>query len=164
MQSIHNLSLFSIRLNPIPFPGTYNNQVIKMIEFLLVSYILSMYYPPHSGFGGLEVTCCPWVPKFAGSQPTEAVGFLGRKKSPARLPSEGEVKPSVPCRSFTVCKRSLNVTCESAFRQNFQTFLAHSSTFPPLGALAWWHAWSRLVAKVGTSNPDRKISLEGYSE
>ena len=29
-----------------------------------------------SGFGGLEVACWPLVPKFAGSNPTEAVGFL----------------------------------------------------------------------------------------
>jgi len=41
----------------------------------------------------------------------------------------GEVKPSVPCRSFTACKRSLNVTCKSTFRQHYRTFLAHSSTF-----------------------------------
>ena len=41
----------------------------------------------------------------------------------------GEVKPSVPCRSFTACKRCLNVTCKSEFRQNYWTFLAHSSTF-----------------------------------
>jgi len=32
-----------------------------------------------SGFGGLEVGCWPMVPKFAGSHPAEAVGFLGRK-------------------------------------------------------------------------------------
>ena len=31
---------------------------------------------------------------------------------------------------------------------------------PPLGAIAWWHAWRRLVAKVGTSNQDRTISLK----
>jgi len=30
----------------------------------------------------------------------------------------------------------------------------------PLGALAWLHAWKRLVAKVGTSNQDRTISLK----
>ena len=30
------------------------------------------------GFGGLEVACWPLVPKFAGSHPAEAVGFLGR--------------------------------------------------------------------------------------
>ena len=29
--------------------------------------------------GGLGVLCWPLVPKFAGSNPAEAVGFLGRK-------------------------------------------------------------------------------------
>ena len=32
-----------------------------------------------SGFGGLGVACWTLVPKFAGSNPAEAVGFLGRK-------------------------------------------------------------------------------------
>ena len=32
-----------------------------------------------SGFGGLGVACWPLVPNFAGSNPAEAVGFLGRK-------------------------------------------------------------------------------------
>ena len=35
-----------------------------------------------SDFGGLEVVSWPLVPKFAGSHPAEAVGFLGRKKIP----------------------------------------------------------------------------------
>ena len=44
-----------------------------------------------SCFGGLHVACWPLVPKFAGSHPAEAVGFLGRKKkSSACLPSEGK--------------------------------------------------------------------------
>ena len=34
-----------------------------------------------SGFGGLEVACWPLIPKFAGSNPTEAVGFFRAKKS-----------------------------------------------------------------------------------
>ena len=42
------------------------------------------------GFGGLGVACWPLVPKFAGSNPAKAIGFLGRKKSSARLPSEGK--------------------------------------------------------------------------
>ena len=65
---------------------------------------------------------------------------------------EGEVKPSVPCRSFTACKRSLNVTCKSAFRQNYRTFLAHSSTFRRWVLLrgdtrgdAWWRKLERLT-------------------
>jgi hypothetical protein len=43
-----------------------------------------------SGYGGLEVACWPLVPKFVGSRPAEAVGFLGQKNSSARLPSEGK--------------------------------------------------------------------------
>ena len=41
-----------------------------------------------SDFGGLRVACWPLVSKFAGSNPTGAFGFLGAKKSSARLPSE----------------------------------------------------------------------------
>ena len=42
------------------------------------------------GFGGLGVACWPLVPKFAGSNPAEAVGFLRAKKSSARLHLEGK--------------------------------------------------------------------------
>jgi hypothetical protein len=42
----------------------------------------------------------------------------------------GEVKPSVPCRTFAACKRSLMAVIETPCRQNYlTTFLAHSSTF-----------------------------------
>ena len=44
----------------------------------------------NSGFGGLVVACCPLVPKFMGSNPAEAFGYLRSKKSSARLPSEGK--------------------------------------------------------------------------
>ena len=36
----------------------------------------------HISFGGLGVACWPVVPKFAGSNPAEAVGFLRAKKNP----------------------------------------------------------------------------------
>jgi hypothetical protein len=45
---------------------------------------------PLGGFGGLEVACWPLVPKFVGSNPAEAVGFVRAKKSSARLPLEGK--------------------------------------------------------------------------
>ena len=106
-----------------------------------------------SGLVGLEVVYWPLVAKFAGSHPTEAFGFLGRKNP----------QPSVPCRSFTACKRSLNVTCKSAFRQKLPDISRPQFHLPPLSALAWRHAWRRLVAKVGTSNHDRTISLKGCS-
>jgi hypothetical protein len=64
----------------------------------------------------------------------------------------GEVKPSVPCRSFTECKRSLIVRCKSAFRQSYRTFLAHSSTFRrwvlsrgDTRGDAWWQKLKRLT-------------------
>ena len=61
-----------------------------------------------SGFGGLEVACWSLVPKFAVSNPAEAVRFLRAKKI-LSTPSFGrEVKPSVPCRRFAACKRTLN--------------------------------------------------------
>ena len=40
---------------------------------------------PNSGFGGLEVACWPLVPKFAGSNPAEAVGFLRVNKNPQHV-------------------------------------------------------------------------------
>jgi len=74
------------------------------------------------------------------------------KKSSARSSFGGEVKPSVPCRSFTACKRSLNVTCKAAFRQNYRTFLAHSFTFRrwvlscgDTRGDAWWQKLERLT-------------------
>ena len=43
-----------------------------------------------SDFSGLEVACWPLVPKFAGSNPAKAVGFLRATKSSECLPSEGK--------------------------------------------------------------------------
>ena len=84
-----------------------------------------------SGFGCLEEAWWPWVHKFAGSNPTEAVGFFRAKKILNTPSFGGEVKPPVPCRRFTACKRSLNVTWKSGiFGQNSST-ISHpcSSTF-----------------------------------
>jgi hypothetical protein len=58
------------------------------------------------------LACWPLVPKFAGSNPAEAVRFLRTEKSSARLPA--------------ACKRSLNVPWKSASRQNYR------SLFPPI--------------------------------
>ena len=78
-------------------------------------------YQSISGFGGLGVACWPLVPKFAGSNSAEAVGFLRAKKILSTPSFGGEVKPSIPCRRFAACKRSLNVAWKSSFRQNYRT-------------------------------------------
>jgi len=77
-----------------------------------------------------------------GFAPGRSRRIFMAKKSSARLHS--------------ACKRSLNVTWKSAFRQNSRTFSRSQFHLPPLGA----HAWRRLVAKVGTSKPDHTISLK----
>ena len=42
----------------------------------LFFFVLLINFP---SFGGLGVACWTLVPKFAGSNPAEAFGFLGRK-------------------------------------------------------------------------------------
>ena len=79
-----------------------------------------------SGFGDLEVACWPLVPKFAGSNLAEAVGFFRAKKILITPSFGGEVKPSVPCRRFTACKRSLNATWKSGISGKIhRPFLDH---------------------------------------
>ena len=105
----------------------------------------------HSGLG---LACWPLVAKFAGSNPAEAVGFLGRKKILSTPSFGGEVKPSVPCRRFTACKRSLNLPGS----RNLGKITGHfSPTIPPFAtrisrvvAGTWRRKWERL--KAGESN------------
>ena len=99
------------------------------------------------GFGGLGVACWPLVPKFAGSNPAEAVGFLRGVKILSTPSFGGEVKPAVPCRRFAACKRSLNVTWKSAFRLNYRTTLSPQFHLSPLGSLTSLRTWRHLAAK-----------------
>ena len=146
-----------ILLQYITPPILYHGSIWRWMIILKLTAALTF---PVNGFDGLEVACWPLVPKIVGSHPDEAVGYLGRKKILSTPSFGGEVKPSVPCRSFTACKRSLNVTWKSAFRQKLPDISRTQFHLPPLGALAWWHAWRRLVAKVETSKQERTISLK----
>ena len=96
-----------------------------------------------AGFGGLEVACWPLVPGFT---PGRSRRIFWAKNSSARLPSEGNLGR----RSHVVVLRH-DVTCKSAFRQNYRTFLTHSSTFRrwvlsrgDTRADAWWRKLERL--------------------
>jgi len=61
------------------------------LEGLYLFIYLFIYYVLQSiCFDGLEVAYWPLVPKFAGSNPAEAVVFLRAEKSSARLSSEGK--------------------------------------------------------------------------
>ena len=50
-------------------------------KLIFLTNFLEYYKNITTGFGGLGVVCWPLLPKFAGSNPAEAVGFL-RRKSP----------------------------------------------------------------------------------
>ena len=72
-----------------------------------------------NGFGGLEVVCWPLVPKFAGSNPAEAVGFFR-----ARLPSEGKLSHLSHVTYLRHVKEPESVRVEvAAFSRNYQPFL-----------------------------------------
>jgi hypothetical protein len=82
-----------------------------------------------SGFGGLGVACCLWVPKFAGSNPAEAVRIFRGEKILSTPSYGGEVKLLVPCRRV---------------RQNYRPTSSPSSSF---------HCWDLLRRMdVGSRN------------
>jgi len=113
------------------------------VALLRFSFELHFFYVvSYYGFGGLGVAFWPLVSKFAGSNPAEAVGFLGRKI--LSTPSfGGEVKPPVPCRRFAVYKRSLNLR---GSRNLDKITTGHlSRPVPPFAARI-----SRVVADGGT--------------
>ena len=84
----------------------------------------------------------------------EAVRFLRGQIKIFSTPSfGGEVKPSVPCSRFVACKRSLNVTWKSTFRQNYRAMIL-THAVPPFAARGlsdYMDEEDGLVTKVGTS-------------
>jgi hypothetical protein len=118
-----------------------NNTDFYMFRVLLVHHqgaqesVARCFRFIYIGFGGLEVACWPLVPKFAGSNPAEAVGFLRAEKILSTRSFGGEVKPSVPCRRFT------------------WKFISRPRRVPPsavTGLSRRW-TWRHLAEKVGTS-------------
>jgi hypothetical protein len=64
-----------------------------------------------------------------------------------------EVKPSFPCRRFAACKRSLNVTWELVFRQNYRIlFSSINFHILLLVSLASRRTWRHLVANGNVYN------------
>ena len=114
-------------------------------------YIFSVAYSYFSGFSGQGVACWPLVPKFAGSNPAKAIGFLGRKKILSTPSFGGEVKPSVPCRRFAACKRSLNLCGSRNIGKITGQISRPQFHLSLLGSLASLRTYRHLAAKVGTS-------------
>ena len=58
-------------------------------------------------YKAMWLACSPLDPRFAGSIPAEVDGFLRVIKIRSTTSFGGEVKPPVPCRRFTACKRTV---------------------------------------------------------
>ena len=65
---------------------------MKMIVEITAIYI--------DGLSGLEVTCSPQDPRFAGSNLTEVDGFFSGHKNPENKSSGRVFKPGVPSLRF----------------------------------------------------------------
>jgi hypothetical protein len=80
----------------------------------------------HSIHAGRLTKWSQLVPKFAGSNPGRSRRIFQGEKILSTPSFGGEVKPSVPCRRLTACKRSLNVTWKSGISGKIhRPFLAH---------------------------------------
>ena len=86
------------------------------------------------------------IPKFAGSKPGRSRRIFQGEKILSTSSFGREVKPFVPCRRFTACKRSLNVTWKSSiFRQSSSAISRPSSSSFHCYGLWWRH----LAVQVG---------------
>ena len=105
--------------------------------FSVKSSYLNLYFNNglRSGFCGLEVSVLAFATQVRGFKPGRSRRIFRAKKSSARLPFGGKVKPSVPCRKFTARKRTRKWRGSRHFRQNSRWFLAHRSlaSFQTLG-------------------------------
>jgi hypothetical protein len=84
-------SLFATLLNRLRTLGEPHNSNMRIAQNKLLQLTVYVIGINLSGFGGLEITCWPLVPKFAGSNPAEAVGFFSAK-NPQHAFLGGEVK------------------------------------------------------------------------
>ena len=138
----------------------YSTNFPLVMEFLLLVPILSEINPIHAltidllkiHFNILQSLnrYSKWspslVPNFAGSNPTEAVGFFRAKKSSARLPSEGKLSRLSHVVDLRHVKDPWMLRGRRAFWGKIhRPFLAHVVT--PLAARI---SRRRLVVKVGT--------------
>jgi hypothetical protein len=97
------------------------------------------------------LACSPLDPRFAGSIPAEVDGFLRVIKIRSTISFGGEIKPSVQCRKFTACKRTLRAWIEMFRKQNSAAISHPILLIDCLMALAVISGWVELVQSVDWS-------------
>ena len=140
---LHGMQLYSLANTYI----CYDLMNLKCAKIPIFEWIHYYFKPKQKRLRWSRGSVLAFGTQVRGFAPGQSRRIFTAKKILSTPSFGGEVKPSVPCRSFTACKRSLNVTCKMTFRQNLLDISRPQFHLPPLGALAWWHAWRRLVAK-----------------
>jgi hypothetical protein len=88
----------------------------------------------------------------SGFKPGRSLRIFQGEKILSTASFGGEVKPSVPCRRFVACQRSLKVRGTRYFRPNYRKFLPQQ--FPHFAARIFSVVvtWSLLAVKLETLN------------
>ena len=86
-----------------------------------------------------------------GFKPCRSCRIFRAKEILSTTSFGGEVMPSVPCRRFAACKRSLNLRGSRNLGKNYRKLSRPHFHLPLLGSLASLRTYRHLAAKVGTS-------------
>ena len=133
--------------------GFYDNFMVPRITVCCIvhsvnQYILLIYwYPERLRWSRGSVLA--FSTQVRGFKPGRSRRIFKGEKVLSTPSFGGEVKPSVPCRRFAPCKRSLNgveVVISAKLPDNI---LAPQFPLPPLGSLTSWWTWRHLVVKSG---------------
>ena len=113
-----------------PAPARVSESALKIVTGIyLFFFFLVSKISPYMRLRWSRGRVLAFGTQVRGFAPGRSRRIFRAKKILSTPSFRGEVKASVLCRSFTACKRSLNVTWKSPFRQNFRTFLTHSFPF-----------------------------------
>jgi len=123
----------------VPCPVELNLMWPINVEISCNDISFNFSYVMLYGSSGLKVACWPLVPKFAGSNPPETVGFLGRKN-----PQNAFLRRGSKAGSRNLGK----ITTGHLSRPQFHLSL--------LGSLMSLRTQRHVVAKVGTSKGGEK--------
>ena len=68
--------------------------MLDKAKITIKDYVIyrALNYSVLVGLGSLGVTCSPWYPRFAGSNPAEMEGYFSGRKNPEHMSSGREFK------------------------------------------------------------------------
>ena len=120
-------------------------------NFLTALRIFTNLYPAVERLRWSRGSVLAFSTQVRGFKPGRSCRIFRAKKFLSTPSFGGEVKPSVPCRRFVACKRSINLSGSG----NLGKITGHISRpqfhLSLLGSLASLRTYKHLAAKVGTS-------------